>query len=109
MSYKRIECFDGHGELLGRFVGLPTTVVLTSKLSYFVGSEFEFYGLYGLGTTLMIVLEDYYWRPTPVVKVRNYFAEFYPIGLRWGRKQGFFTEFGFGSKGLTNLGYFVNF
>jgi hypothetical protein len=109
MSYKQIECFDGHGELLGRFVGLPTTVVLTTKFSYYLGSEFEFYGLYGLGKTLMIVLEDYYWRPAPVVKVRKYFAECYPIGLRWGRKQGFFTEFGFGSKGLTNLGYFVNF
>ena len=75
LGHKQIECFNGNEDLLGRFVGLPTTVVLTSKLSYFVGSEFEFYGLYGLGTTLMIVLEDYYWRPAPVVKVRNYFAD----------------------------------
>lgn len=109
MSYKRIECFDGHGELLGRFVGLPTTVVLTTKFSYYLGSEFEFYGLYGLGLSMMLNVEDYYWRSTPSVGLRNYIVEFYPIGLRWGRKQGFFTESGFGSKGLTNLGYFVNF
>lgn len=109
MSYKRIECFDDHGELLGRFVGLPTTVVLTTKFSYYLGSEFEFYGLYGLGLCMMINVEDYYWRPSPSVSGRSFIAECYPIGLRWGRKQGFFTEFGFGSKGLTNLGYFVNF
>ncbi len=109
MSYKRIECFDSHGELLGRFVGLPTTVVLTTKFSYYLGSEFEFYGLYGLGLSMMLNVEDYYWRSAPSVGLRNYIVEFYPIGLRWGRKQGFFTEFGFGSKGLTNLGYFVNF
>lgn len=109
MSYKRIECFDRHGELLGRFVGLPTTVVLTTKFSYYLGSEFEFYGLYGLGLSMMLNVEDYYWRSTPSVGLRNYIVEFYPIGLRWGRKQGFFTESGFGSKGLTNLGYFVNF
>lgn len=109
MSYKHIECFDRHGELLGRFVGLPTTVVLTTKFSYYLGSEFEFYGLYGLGLSMMLNVEDYYWRSTPSVGLRNYIVEFYPIGLRWGRKQGFFTESGFGSKGLTNLGYFVNF
>ena len=109
MSYKQIECFDRHGELLGRFVGLPTTVVLTTKFSYYLGSEFEFYGLYGLGLCMMLNVEDYYWRNTPSVGMRERIVEFYPIGLRWGRKQGFFTEFGFGSKGLTNLGYFVNF
>ena len=99
MSYKHIECFDRHGELLGRFVGLPTTVVLTTKFSYYLGSEFEFYGLYGLGLSMMLNVEDYYWRSTPSVGLRNYIVEFYPIGLRWGRKQGFFTE----------SGYFVNF
>ena len=109
MSYKQIDCFGVDGELLGHYVGLPTTVVVAGKFSYYLGRKFEFYGLYGLGLSMMLNVEDYHWRSTPSVGLRSYIVEFYPIGLRWGRKQGFFYELGLGSRGLTNLGYFVNF
>lgn len=109
LSYEQTKCFDSKGAELGSIKALPATAVLVGKWSYYKGSEFEFYGLYGLGVSVDIVVKDFYWKPSPTVAFNDAIAEIYPIGLRWGHKRGCLIEFGMGSKGLFNVGYFRNF
>lgn len=109
ISYEQLNCYNAQDEVLGSVKTLPSTIVLVGKVSYYKGHEFEFYGLYGLGASLTINIDDFYWRPSPSISHAESIAEIYPIGLRWGRKMGFFGELGIGSKGLINAGYFVNF
>jgi hypothetical protein len=109
LGYKQHYCYDRNDKVLGQINLLPATVVLVGKVSYYKGSEFEFYGTYGLGVSVDITIRDFYWKPSPSVAFSDLIAEVYPLGMRWGRKQGFLCEFGMGSKGLFNMGYFCNF
>lgn len=109
ISYNQLHCYDKQGQLLGKVVSLPATLSLVGKFTYYKGKEFELYGIYGLGLASRINLVDFYWKQTPSLGIFTTYAELYPVGMRWGRKQGFFAELGSGSKGLVSLGYFTNF
>lgn len=109
LGQETIKFYGLEGETLGRIEALPLTAVVVGKYTYHKGSEFELYGLCGVGVSLQLYVRNLHWAPSPSVDYADTIAELYPVGMRWGRRQGFFTEFGMGSKGLVHMGYFVNF
>lgn len=108
-TYASLKCLDGEGAELGSIKALPFTAAVAFKTAYITRPEFEFYGIYGLAFGGTAILKNFYWIDAPSVELTGCIPEIYPFAFSLGEQKGFFAEFGIGSKGLINMGYFVRF
>lgn len=89
-------------------VAYPTLLV-GAKTRYFRSGIFEMYGSWGAGATLL-VMDQYTSDSEPNFQMRLFpMADLYPVSFSLGRKNGFFAEIGWGSKGMVNMGGYFSF
>jgi hypothetical protein len=65
------------------------------------------YGLFGLGFSTYIVIDNPAYSSTYVGVSATPMINFYPLCLSTNKDNGFFMELGWGSKGFINLGWEV--
>lgn len=108
-TYGSLKCYDNDWKQLGAIKALPFTAAVAFKTAYITRSEFQFYGIYGLAFGGTATLKNFHWIEAPSVELTGCIPEIYPFAFSVGEKEGFFAEFGVGSKGVVNMGYFVRF
>jgi hypothetical protein len=77
------------------------------KANYFKHNNFSMYGLFGLGFSTYIVIDNPAYSSTYVGISATPMINFYPLCLSTNKDNGFFMELGCGSKGFINLGWEV--
>lgn len=87
------------------------TLCVSAQTTYFRKGKFSMYGLWGLGVTAMFsqqTSEDSSAEHNTSVVVAP-MGNLYPLGISFGNNIGGFAEFGWGTKGIVNIGAYCNF
>jgi hypothetical protein len=96
-------------ELQGYFKENHTTIAAETDFRWVKRPFFELYSGLGLGYTFTTNYADLLNGGSERVSSGNVAVQINPLGIRLGKKIGFYTEFGFGYKGILNFGASVKF
>ena len=96
-------------ELQGYFNKNHTTLAAETDFRWVKKPFFELYTGMGIGYTFSTNLADLLNGDSEKINSGHVAVQLNPIGFRLGKKLGFYTEFGFGYKGILNFGASLQF
>ena len=84
---------------------LTPTLMANLNITYFKRDNFYGYGSFGLGVFGFVVFHSKYENSLSSGNLFSPMFNFYPFCFSTNKDNGFFMEFGWGSKGIINLGW----
>ena len=90
------------GEYMKRYTRSYSTFILENTFGYVRKPKFQLYGQFGLGSTFMSISgsNDY-----GIERVPFFNLQVTPLAMRFGGDYAGFVEFGYGYKGIINVGF----
>ena len=89
----------------GNYHLIYPTLMANLKANYLKKNNFSMYGLFGLGFSTYVIIDNPAYYSTYVGVSATPMINFYPLCLSTNKDNGFFMEVGWGSKGWLNLGW----